>query len=355
MALVIIGQSILSSLENPSAGLFRGLINELAQHGHRTTFLEEAAPGKIHVRDMLRTPYCEVWTYPNVENLLDRYTDVIKSADVVMMGSGVNNAEDIAVWISEAALGITIYYDSDLSRTIESLSAAKKMGDCLSCRTITNFNLFLSTTGGPTLKKLAYENGLQFARPLYESVDPFDFYRTDSDKTYELGFIGNYKADRSDTLRELLLQPAVYTPARNFALAGSGYEKKEDWPDNLTYLEHLPETNLVDFYNRQLCTLVVSRGDRSAMGYTPTRRLLSAAACGVPVLTNHWEGLEDFLEPNREVYTVSNRDAVLDILYGTDESRRRKIGTKARARILAEHTISHRANQLLTYLSEITD
>ena len=353
--LVIIGRSILSSLDNPSAGLYRGLINELAQHGHRTTFLEHAPPEKVMVRDMLRSPYCQVWTYPDTRHLLDEYTLTIQAADVVMMGSGVEDAEDIAVWISEEAMGLTIYYDTDLARTVTSLRAAQKMGDCLSCRTIVNFNLFLSTTGGPALAKLAEENGLGYARPLYESVDPFDFYRTDTRKTYELGFIGNYKEDRSDTLSRLLFEPAQYTPGRNFALAGSGYDSRNDWPDNMTYLEHLPETNLVDFYNRQVCTLVVSRADRHEMGYTPTRRLLAAAACGVPVLTTPWDGLDHFLEPDREVYTVDDREAVLGILYGTDESRRRKMGTRARRRILEEHTITRRAHQLLQYLRDVTD
>ncbi|MEL7162238.1 MAG: glycosyltransferase [Bacteroidota bacterium] len=352
--LVIIGRSILSSYENPTAELYRGLINELAQHGHRTTFLELQPPGERRVRDMLRSPYCQVWTYRDTASLMNEYTLAVQSADVVMLGSGVEDAEDIAIWIAEEARGIKVYYDSNLHRTLRSLQQAKKEGDCLSCRTIVHFNLFLSTTGGPTLQHLAEDNDLAFARPLYESVDPYSFYRTDTEKTYDLGFIGNYKADRMDYLRNLLLEPAGYAPNRQFALAGSGYDQT-DWPGNLTYLEYLPETNLVDFYNRQRCTLVVPRADRRTMGYTPTRRLLAAAACGVPVLTDSWDGLDYFLEPNREVFCVSDRDAVLKILYHTEESQRIKLGTEARKRILAQHTIAHRAEQFLGYLAEVTD
>jgi spore maturation protein CgeB len=353
--LVIIGKSVLSSQENTTAELYRGLINELAQHGHRTTFLERIIPGKKQVRDMLRSPYCQVWTYEDLDSLQSEYSLAISSADIVMMGSGVDFAEDIAIWIAEEAKGITIYYDTNLSRTIDSLVAAEKVGDCLSCRTIGNFNLFLSTTGGPTLEKLAKENDISFARPLYESVDPYTFYRTDGEKSYDLGFIGNFKSDRANLLDSLLLKPARFTPNRQFSLAGGGYSIDDDWPSNLTYLEYLPETNLVDFYNRQQCSLVISRTDRSRMGFTPTRRLLAAAACGVPVLTNQWDGLDYFLEPSREVFCVSTQQDVLDILYGTDESHRIKVGTEARKRILAQHTISHRAEQLLGYLAEVTD
>jgi len=354
--LVIIGRSVLSSFENPTASLYRGLINQLAQHGHRTIFLEQEFSGpKQPVRDMLRSPYCEVWTYGDTEALMEHYTPVIHSADIVLLGSGVEDAENIAVWIATEARGLTVYYDTDLAKTIDNLKQAELAGDCLSCRTIGNFNLFLSTTGGPALEQLARENELAFARPLYESVDPYTFYRTDADISYDLGFIGNYKEDRARLLEDTLLSPAQFTPNRKFSLAGGGYEITPDWPTNLTYLEYLPQTNLVDFYNRQRCSLVLSRKDRRTMGYTPTKRLLAAAACGVPVLTDQWDGLDYFLEPQREVYCVSDRESVLDVLYGTDESQRQRLGTEARKRILDQHTISHRANQLLGYLAEVRD
>lgn len=354
--LVIIGRSVLSSFENPTADLYRGLINQLAQHGHRTTFLEKAYTGPQQpVRDMLRSPYCEVWTYLNTEDLLDQYTPVIQSADVVLLGSGVDDAERIAIWIASEARGLKVYYDTDLAKTIENLQKAEIAGDCLSCRTIGNFNLFLSTTGGPTLEKLAEENELAFARPLYESVDPYTFYRTDADKSYDLGFIGNFKPDRAELLEKTLLGPAQFTPNRRFSLAGGGYQVTNDWPSNVTYLEYLPQANVVDFYNRQRCSLVLSRTDRRSMGFTPTKRLLAAAACGVPVLTDNWEGLDYFLEPNREVFCVNDRESVLSALYGTDEAHRNRVGTEARKRILEQHTISHRANQLLGYLAEVSD
>ena len=352
--LVIIGRSVLSSFENPTAELYRGLINQLAQQGHRTTFLEKSFLGTNQpVRDMLRSPYCEVWTYDDLDSLRDNYTPAIQAADIVLLGSGVDDAEDIAMWIATEARGLKVYYDTDLARTIDNLQRAELAGDCLSCRTIGKFDLFLSTTGGPALERLARDNELPFARPLYESVDPYTFYRTDADKSYDLGFIGNYKADRALLLEDTLLAPAHFTPNRKFSLAGGGYEITDDWPPNVTYLEYLPQTNLVDFYNRQRCSLVLSRADRRSMGFTPTRRLLAAAACGVPVLTDQWDGLDQFLEPQREVFCVSDRESVLDVLYGTDEAQRQRLGSQARERIMEQHTVSHRANQLLGYVAEV--
>ncbi len=353
--LVIIGRSILSSYGNNTAALYRGLINELAQQGHRTTFLEPFNNVAAGYRDLLRSPYCEVWTYASTDQLMDHYTAAIRSADVVMLGNGIPDTDRVAHWIATEARGITIYYDSNLARTRDSLAEGNIYPDCITCGSIANFSLFLSTTGGPALKQLADEYQLGFARPLYESVDPYSFYRTDVDKTYDLGFIGNFKAERTSQLEELLIGPANYTPNRQFALAGDHYPVNRIWPQNLTYLEHLPETNHVDFYNRQRATLVLSRADRRELGYTPSRRLLAAAACGVPVLTDAWEGLEEFFEPGREVFSVAAKQDVLDVLYHTDKDLRRRVGSAARGRIMEGHTTAHRARQLLGYWKEIMD
>jgi spore maturation protein CgeB len=337
------------------AELYRGLINELAHHGHRTTYLEPYDFAGIAHRDMLRSPYCEVWTYGDVETLIDEYLPAIQSADVVLLASGVAESDRIADWITHEARGITIYYDTDLARTMRNLTNEQQCTHCLSEDVISNFHLYLSTTGGAALDRLAMNYDLGCARPLYESVDAFSYYRMDIDKTYDLGFVGNYKPTRQERLDELILSPARTTPNRQFVLAGDSYPADHQWPQNLTYLEHLPGTNHVDFYNRQTCNLIVAQAERTLLGYTPSRNLMAAAACGVPVVTENWEGMENFFEDKRELYCVDSAQDVLDVLYGTDEASRKKLGSRARERVLAEHTTTQRAQQLLSYWEEVAD
>ena len=352
---VIIGKSILSSYRNPQADLYRGLVVSLAQSGHRTVFLENEVPGEHKQRDMLRTPYCDVWTYSDTESLLSEYVSAIQAADIILLGSAVKDAPRIAEWIGENASGAKFYYDTNLARTLDSLENGNKDGACISCATIPIFDLYLSTTGGDALQRLVTEYGCQRARPLYESVDPYFFYRTDTEKQYDLGFLGTKKDGRNSYLEDCLISPAMHTPNRNFVLAGSGYPADTVWPANLTYLEYLPETNLVDFYNRQHCTLILARPDRREMGYTPSRRLLAAAACGVPVLSDNWAGLDTFFEVNREIFLVKDCNSVLNALYQTRELDRKKLGNQARKRVLEEHTTDQRTKQLLKYWAEIMD
>ncbi len=80
-------------------------------------------------------------------------------------------------------------------------------------------------------------------------------------------------------------------------------------------------------------------------GYAPSVRLFEAAACGVPVISDAWPGLETFFEPDREILFATSADDVLRSL-NLPEERRRGIGSAARERVLANHTADHRAAEL---------
>jgi len=85
------------------------------------------------------------------------------------------------------------------------------------------------------------------------------------------------------------------------------------------------------------------------MGYCPSGRLFEAAACETPVVSDHWEGLEEFFEPGREILIAAQAGDVVDALaLATDELRR--IGSAARERVLDEHTSDHRSRELIRLL-----
>jgi spore maturation protein CgeB len=89
-------------------------------------------------------------------------------------------------------------------------------------------------------------------------------------------------------------------------------------------------------------------------GYSPSVRLFEAAACGVPIISDWWDGLDTLLEPEREILIARDTDDVMRYLRDTSESQRRAIGGRARARILAEHTAAHRAAELESHARAAT-
>jgi spore maturation protein CgeB len=102
----------------------------------------------------------------------------------------------------------------------------------------------------------------------------------------------------------------------------------------------------VSVYNAQRYALNVTRRDMVEAGWSPSVRLFEAAACGTPVVSDVWDGLETVFTPGDEILLASTADEALAIVRALPEEERLAIGAAARARVLKEHTAAHRARQL---------
>ena len=88
-------------------------------------------------------------------------------------------------------------------------------------------------------------------------------------------------------------------------------------------------------------------------GWSPSVRLFEAAACGVPVVSDEWEGLDAFFTPGEEILVARTAADVVRHVESVDEERRAQIGAAARARVLAEHTAEHRAVELEDHVAQV--
>jgi spore maturation protein CgeB len=107
----------------------------------------------------------------------------------------------------------------------------------------------------------------------------------------------------------------------------------------------LPDNAFAGFYRSSRLTLAVAPPAAAGMGYCPTGRMFDAAACGVPVLTEDWEGLDYFFEPGREILVARTTGHVLDAL-NVAPARLEQIGRAGRDRVLSMHTAARRALEL---------
>jgi spore maturation protein CgeB len=118
------------------------------------------------------------------------------------------------------------------------------------------------------------------------------------------------------------------------------------WPTNVRHLGHVPPSQHPSFFSSSRLTLNVTRGEMAAMGWCPSGRLFEAAACGAAILSDWWPGLEEFFEPGGEILVGHDTSDALASL-ALDEKEVRLIGSRARQRVLDEHTSAHRARELL--------
>ncbi|WP_439374690.1 CgeB family protein [Bradyrhizobium sp. DASA03120] len=349
LSIVVVGLSVTSSWGNGHATTYRALIEALARRGHKVTFLERDVAWYREHRDLTKPSSWTVELYQSLKDVPLRFGQLIRSADLVIIGSYVPDGIAIAEWVTSHARGITAFYDIDTPVTLAKLDHGL---DYLSASMIPRFDLYLSFAGGPVPDMIQQRYGSPLARVLYCSADADAYAPQRAKKKWALGYLGTYSEDRQPVLGQLLLSPARTLPSEQFAVAGAQYPEGIDWPENVVRIEHLAPKQHPMFYAEQRFTLNATRADMRVLGFSPSVRLFEAAACGTPVISDRWPGIETIFEPSREILLASTPRDVIEILREMPEERRLAIAENARRRVLADHTSEHRARQLEVYYAE---
>lgn len=348
MKLVVLGLSLSSSWGNGHATTYRALLNAFAARGHEVLFLEQDAPWYAAHRDLGAPGFCRLAFYQDLDDL-ERFADEVRAADAVIVGSYVPDGIAVGDWAMDMASGPVAFYDIDTPVTLARL----KRGDCayLSAGQIGRYDLYLSFTGGPTLEQLEQHYGSPMARPLYCSADADVHRPLDEPVRWDLSYLGTYSDDRQPGLEKLMLESARRAPELRFCVAGPQYPDDIDWPDNVERIDHVPPAEHPAFYARSRFTLNLTRSDMKAAGHSPSVRLFEAGACGCPVISDVWDGLEALFTPGEEIILARSADEVLATLAGTP-AQVRSLGQAARDRVMRAHTSDRRAAELEAALCE---
>jgi spore maturation protein CgeB len=349
--IVILGLSITSSWGNGHATTYRALVRALVERGHRVLFLERDVAWYAENRDLPNPPYGCLELYTDLDELKMRFEGPVRMADIVIVGSYVPGGVEVGEWVHATAQGVTAFYDIDTPVTLDKLERGDY--EYITPHQIGRYALYLSFAGGSILERLERKYGSPTARPLYCAVDPDLYYPERRYMQWDLGYMGTYSPDRQPGLERLLLEPARKLAECHFVVAGPNFPEVESWPGNVKHFSHLAPDQHRLFYNEQRFTLNLTRAAMVATGYSPSVRLFEAGACGVPIVSDAWEGLDAFFTPGMEILVVESAAEVTEILMDVPETERAAIGARARAAVLARHTAAHRVLELEGYLAEI--
>jgi spore maturation protein CgeB len=351
MRIVIFGLSVTSSWGNGHAVTYRALMSGLAERGHDVLFLERDMPWYASHRDLPDPPYGRTELYRTTDELKSEFRSDVSDADLVIVGSYVPHGVAVGEWVTSVAQGCTAFYDIDTPVTLSKLERGDT--EYLSRALVMRYNLYLSFTGGPTLRRLQKRFYAKRPRPLYCSVDPALYYPDPRPIAWDMGYLGTYSPDRQPVLERLMLDTAREWPEARFCVAGSLYPEDIKWPTNVNRIHHLPPSEHRAFYNAQRFALNVTRADMVRAGYSPSVRLFEAAACGTPIISDAWDGLNEVFSIGSEILVARSNQESLEYLREISEEDRIAIGERARNRVLAEHTAARRAEQLESYASEL--
>lgn len=352
MRMVIFGLTVSSSWGNGHATIWRALCGALARGGHNVTFFERDVSYYAQHRDLQRTEGYDLILYPGWPDIAADAERAVAKADAVIVTSYCPDARAASAMLLETEAPLRIFYDLDTPVTLDRIRNGDVV-DYVPVGGLEPFDLVLSYTGGRALEELRCRLGARKVAPLYGTVDTGTYQPGKRDAHFEsdLSYLGTYASDRQSALEELFVKPAKRCPAKKFVIGGAQYPEQFPWTENMWFVRHVPPREHPAFYSSSRLTLNVTRAAMAEMGYCPSGRLFEAAACGTPVISDWWDGLDSFFEPGEEILLAETADEVEEALM-QDPQELQKVARAARSRVLSEHTAERRCHELVQLLEE---
>lgn len=347
MRIAFYGSSLVSAYWNGAATYYRGLLRALALLGYDITFYEPDVYDRQKHRDMDPPTWCRVVVYPGAVAALKDVAAEAAGADIVVKASGVGFEDELLlaeVMAASRPAALKIFWDVDAPAT---LAALKEAPDHPLRHALASLDLVLTYGGGGPVVDAYRALGASACIPIYNALDPETHHPVAEDPRFasDLAFLGNRLPDREARVEAFFLEPAARMTDSRFLLGGAGWQDKS-MPENVRYIGHVPTADHNAFNATPRAVLNISRASMAANGFSPATRVFEAAGAGACLITDAWEGIEQFLKPGEEVLVARDGRDVSELMCDLTPDRAREIGARALKRILGEHTYAHRAAEV---------
>lgn len=353
MNIAFFGSSLVSAYWNGAATYYRGILKALHELGHSITFYEPDAYDRQKHRDIDDPEWARVVVYSakgfeGVYQVLEE----AESADLIVKASGVGVLDEFlekSVVEIKRPGSLAVFWDVDAPATLDRIRQ-----DSLDplAELIPQYDFILTYGGGQPVTRAYMDLGAKFCVPVYNALDPATHFPVPPDSRFEcdLGFLANRLPDRERRVEEFLFRAAKLSPNATMLLGGNGWDDKRV-PPNVRKLGHVYTTDHNAFNCTPRAVLNISRESMARYGYSPATRVFEAAGAAACIITDAWEGIELFLEPDREILVAHDGAEVSEMLAALTPQRARELGWKAQKRVLTEHTYAHRAGQVDALIS----
>jgi spore maturation protein CgeB len=351
--IVIFGLTISSSWGNGHATLWRGLCKHLMRSGHAIVFFERDVPYYAGARDMFELPGGHLELFSCWEDVRAKARSHLLDADAAIVTSYCPDAIAATELILDHGRALPVFYDLDTPITLAKLQAGDSV-PYIGRDGLRGFELVLSFTGGPRVSdEFRCKLGARNVQPLYGHVDA-DVHRPVPPQPHyraALSYLGTYSEDRQRALETLFVEPARMRRDLRFLIGGAQYPDDFPWSPNIYFVRHLPPSEHAPFFASSRLTLNVTRRAMAQMGWCPSGRLFEAAACGAPLLSDSWAGIEEFFVAGEEILLADDERGTLAAL-GMDDAELSRLAARARERTLEQHTSDKRASELIGLLEQ---
>lgn len=238
-----------------------------------------------------------------------------------------------------------IAYDGDLPTSLPKfggISSSPYVGADLS-----EFDAHITNSKG-VVEDLR-EMGAEKVFTIYYGADPEAFCPlVDEPTDIDVAFYGVGSAFREAAMKYMIESPSRVLTHRTFVVSGPQKTK----PLGRAVQENIPYRELV---SRSRVNLNIVREPHAKTYASSSSRPFELAAMGACVVSNEYQGLQEWFEPGKEIFVAKNQEDAMKMYEWLieNDSVRKEAGLAARSRIIKQHTYTHRAAELLQVIKQL--
>ncbi len=241
-----------------------------------------------------------------------------------------------------------LYYDGDLPTSLPVYAQKNAfIFDYYPGADLAEYDVFLSSSRGavPMLQEL----GATRAEAFYYGVDPELYAPIPIEQDIDIFYYGRDHRTKEDRIDFMITRPSRALPDCYFLVGGRA--PQIDLGDART-CGSLPISTWRSYCCRSRINVNITKHIDAETYATSSMRPFELASMGCCVVSDPYNGMEEWFEVGKEIFIAHDAEEAVEIymkLLASEELRRRT-GELARERVLKQHTVQHRAKQLVDIL-----
>lgn len=287
---------------------------------------------------------------PRWQKYLTKILEKEEDVDAVMIfGVPLILISGIPTWIREHFNLPVIFYEGDMPAILPGYGGLFAFSSYVGAD-LTEYDAFVSNSKG-IIHELE-EMGAHNVHAIYYGVDPSIYHPITIKQDIDVFFYGVGCNFREDWMTYMITIPSKTLMDFNFSVGGRAFNTDLGLAKKLG---HIPFSSWRIFCCRSKINLNITRGPHAEVYASSNSRPFELAALGCCIVSNPWNGLDEWFEIGKEVFVVKDEKETIELykwLVSSDDVRL-NVGRLARERVLKEHTHLHRAEEFLNILHQI--
>jgi hypothetical protein len=276
----------------------------------------------------------------HVNRLLTRQPDVDA---VLVITVPLNHIPGLAKHIRERHNKPVFFYDGDVPASLPSFMGYATGFRIYQGADLSEYTAFFSNSEGG--KAGLRDLGARDVHTLFYGADEDLFSPLDVSQDIDAFFYGHGREYRAEWIDAMVREPSLKLSEASFAVRGTRLGDL----GRAEILPYLSFNKLREYACRSKINLVITRKAHASVFASSSSRPFELAALGACMVCNPYAGIETWFEPEKELVVVHSAEEAVERYSWllTHDDTRRKMGQAARERFLKEHTVRHRARQLV--------